>query len=77
MQPWPAEAKNRASPSSPPKKQKTEDDEDMAEFEAKLVDLDVSLADVDPELQTKLKSSKSSRKDFLAIHINKPFLQPR
>ena len=49
----------------------------MAEFEAKLVDLDVSLADVDPELQTKLKSSKSSRKDFLAIHINKPFLQPR
>ena len=39
------EAKAKALPSSPPKKPKTEDGEDMIEFEAKLVDLDINFAD--------------------------------
>ena len=39
------EAKAKALPSSPPKKQKTKDEEDMIEFEAKLVDLDINFAD--------------------------------
>ena len=37
------------------------------EFEAKLVDLDINFADLDPELQTNFRSPKSSRRDFLAM----------
>ena len=57
-----------AAPSSPPKKQRTDDEEDLAEFERKLTELDISFGDLDPELQNRLRSSKSSRTDFLAIH---------
>ena len=62
----------KASTSSPPKKQKTEDEEDMIEFEPKLVDLDINFAD--PEVQPKLRSSKSSRRDFfVAIYDEERF----
>ncbi|CAE7254202.1 unnamed protein product [Symbiodinium sp. CCMP2456] len=58
-----------AQPTSPPpKKQKTEEEEDLADVERKLIDLDINFADLDPELQNRLRSSKSSRTDFLAIH---------
>ena len=64
-----AEEKHAAgAPSSPPKKQRTDDEEDLAEFERKLTELDINFGDLDPELQNRLRSSKSSRKDFLAIH---------
>ncbi|CAE7827010.1 YGR125W, partial [Symbiodinium sp. CCMP2456] len=46
----------------------TEEEEDLADFERKLIDLDINFADLDPELQNRLRSSKSSRTDFLAIH---------
>ncbi|CAE7679736.1 unnamed protein product [Symbiodinium sp. CCMP2592] len=71
-----AEAKAHAAPTSPPKKQRTDDEEDMAEFEVKLVDLDINFADLDPELQNKLRSSKSSRRDFLAIHTTDRLYNP-
>ncbi|CAE7032460.1 unnamed protein product [Symbiodinium sp. CCMP2592] len=71
-----AEAKAKSSPASPPKKQRTDDEEDMAEFEVKLVDLDINFADLDPELQNKLRSSKSSRRDFLAIHTTDRLYNP-
>ena len=63
------EAKAKASTSSPPKNQKTEDEEDMIEFEAKLVDLDINFAD--PEVQPKLRSSKRSRRDFFWLSTKK------
>ena len=40
----------------------------MIEFEAKQVDLDINFADLDPELQPKLRSSKE-----LAIYTIQPF----
>lgn len=64
-----AEEKQEAgAPTSPPKKQRTADEEDLAEFERKLTELDINFGDLDPELQNRLRSSTSSRKDFLAIH---------
>ena len=48
----------------------------MAEFESKLVDLDINFADLDPELQNKLRSSKSSRRDYLAIHTTNRLYNP-
>ncbi|OLP82167.1 hypothetical protein AK812_SmicGene37210 [Symbiodinium microadriaticum] len=65
-----------AAPPSPPKKQKVEDEEDMQEFQAQLVELDINFADLDPELQSKLKTSKSARKDFLAIHTTDQCYNP-
>ena len=64
------------APPSPPKKQKVEDEEDMQEFQAQLVELDINFADLDPELQTKLKTSKNARKDFLAIHTTDQCYNP-
>ena len=64
-----AEEKQEAgAPSSPPKKERIADEEDLAEFERKLTELDINFGDLDPELQNRLRSSTSSRKDFLAIH---------
>ena len=65
-----------AAPPSPPKKQKVEDEEDMQEFQAQLVELDINFADLDPELQAKLKTSKTARKDFLAIHTTDQCYNP-
>ena len=48
-----------AAPSSPPQKQRTDDEEDLAEFERKLTELDINFGDLDPELQNRLRSSKS------------------
>ena len=64
----PAEARDKVAPSSPPKKRKTVDEEDLAEFEAKLIDLGINFANLDPEVHNKLRSSESSRIDAFAIH---------
>eukprot|EP00439_Symbiodinium_sp_Y106_P049563 s2214_g6.t1 len=56
-----AEEKQEAgAPTSPPKKQRTADEEDLAEFERKLTELDINFGDLDPELQNRLRSSTSS-----------------
>ncbi|OLP96372.1 hypothetical protein AK812_SmicGene21415 [Symbiodinium microadriaticum] len=59
----PAEARDKAAPSSPPKTQKIVD-LNLSKF----IDLGINFANLDPEVHNKLRCSKSSRIDALAIH---------